>query len=83
MFKARCDFQPGDLLFEYAGELITGKYSYTFNLDHFPGFLAQFISGSMILAQFGTGSRVTISILIVEHKNTFYFILITLLRSES
>ena len=73
MFKARCDFQPGDLLFEYAGELITGKYSYTFNLDHFPGFLAQF----------GTGSRVTISILIVEHKNTFYFILITLLRSES
>ena len=37
MFKARCDFQPGDLLFEYAGELITGKYSYTFNLDQDPG----------------------------------------------
>ena len=35
--KFYCDFQPGDVLFEYAGELITGKYSYTFNLDQDPG----------------------------------------------
>ena len=29
VLKATREFQPGDVLFEYAGELITGMYSYT------------------------------------------------------